>query len=161
MRVMAVRCSECSRGPRRNCAKNCLRWLNGVGPETADSILLYAGNHAVFVVDAYTRRVLERHGIISSAAGYDEIRLLFERALNGTCAPKHGLGEALPAPRTTAGPPGSCHKPSRVSAAPRTDMVQIFNEMHGLIVGVGKTHCLKSQPHCEQCPLQKFLPKAK
>ena len=39
--------------------------LNGVGPETADSILLYAGNHPVFVVDAYTRRVLERrHGII-------------------------------------------------------------------------------------------------
>ncbi len=35
--------------------------LNGVGPETADSILLYAGNHPVFVVDAYTRRILERH----------------------------------------------------------------------------------------------------
>ena len=40
--------------------------LNGVGPETADSILLYAGNHPVFVVDAYTRRVLERHGIITA-----------------------------------------------------------------------------------------------
>jgi endonuclease III related protein len=38
--------------------------LNGIGPETADSILLYAGNHAVFVVDAYTRRVLERHAIL-------------------------------------------------------------------------------------------------
>ena len=36
--------------------------LNGVGPETADSILLYAGNHPVFVVDAYTRRILHRHG---------------------------------------------------------------------------------------------------
>ena len=35
--------------------------LNGIGPETADSILLYAGNHAIFVVDAYTRRILERH----------------------------------------------------------------------------------------------------
>src|SRR6202165_1850401 len=35
--------------------------LNGVGPETADSILLYAGNHPVFVVDAYTRRILARH----------------------------------------------------------------------------------------------------
>ena len=42
--------------------------LNGVGPETADSILLYAGNHPVFVVDAYTRRILERHQIVSSAA---------------------------------------------------------------------------------------------
>ena len=37
--------------------------LNGVGPETADSILLYAGNHPVFVVDAYTRRILTRHEI--------------------------------------------------------------------------------------------------
>ena len=35
--------------------------LNGIGPETADSILLYAGNHSIFVVDAYTRRILERH----------------------------------------------------------------------------------------------------
>ena len=55
--------------------------LNGVGPETADSILLYAGNHPVFVVDAYTRRILERHEIVSSAAGYEEIRRLFEQAL--------------------------------------------------------------------------------
>src|ERR1035441_9218638 len=55
--------------------------LNGVGPETADSILLYAGNHPVFVVDAYTRRILERHQIVSGAASYDEIRQLFEQAL--------------------------------------------------------------------------------
>ena len=39
--------------------------LNGVGLETADSILLYAGNHPVFVVDAYTRRILERHEIFT------------------------------------------------------------------------------------------------
>ena len=51
------------RAHRRNCAKNCSN-LNGVGPETADSILLYAGNHPVFVVDAYTRRILERHEIL-------------------------------------------------------------------------------------------------
>src|SRR5208283_3026358 len=54
--------------------------LNGVGPETADSILLYAGNHPIFVVDAYTRRILERHQIVSSAARYEEIRQLFEQA---------------------------------------------------------------------------------
>ena len=55
--------------------------LNGVGPETADSILLYAGNHAVFVVDAYTRRILDRHNILSPSAGYEDIRQVFERAL--------------------------------------------------------------------------------
>ena len=47
----------------------------------ADSILLYAGNHPVFVVDAYTRRILERHELIPAKAAYDEIRQLFERAL--------------------------------------------------------------------------------
>ena len=130
--------------------------LNGVGPETADSILLYAGNHPVFVVDAYTRRILERHGMVSSVAGYEEIRLLFESALASTSPPKRSLDGA---PALT-GPSGSCHRPSRVSRAERTALVQIFNEMHGLIVGVGKNYCLKSQPQCDQCPLQKFLPEA-
>jgi endonuclease III related protein len=137
--------------------------LNGVGPETADSILLYAGNHPVFVVDAYTRRILERHQIVSSAADYDELRLLFEQALGG--APAAGETarvetESGPA-KTAVGPRGSCHPPSCVSTAERTALVQVFNEMHGLIVGVGKNYCLKSQPQCEQCPLQKFLPEAK
>jgi endonuclease-3 related protein len=128
--------------------------LHGVGPETADSVLLYAGNHPVFVVDAYTRRILERHGIVSNAAGYDEIRRLFEHALGEARPPKQSM-DGVPA---VAGPPGSCHRPSRVSMANRTPPVQIFNEMHGLIVGVGKNYCLKSQTRCEQCPLQKFLP---
>ena len=46
----------------------------GIGPETADSILLYAGHHPIFVVDAYTRRVLERHDAVAADAKYDEIR---------------------------------------------------------------------------------------
>jgi len=55
--------------------------LRGIGPETADSILLYAGKHPVFVVDAYTRRVLERHGHADPKLSYDEIRNLFESSL--------------------------------------------------------------------------------
>src|SRR3989442_14469342 len=55
--------------------------LNGVGPETADSILLYAGQHPVFVVDAYARRILERHAITSGKASYEELRALFEETL--------------------------------------------------------------------------------
>lgn len=54
--------------------------LNGVGPETADAILLYAGKHPVFVVDAYARRVLDRHRIMRFSSSYDEIRKLFETA---------------------------------------------------------------------------------
>jgi endonuclease III len=60
-------------------------------------------------------------------------------------------------PAATA-PRGSSHSPSAMSEAERTDLVQVFNEMHGLLVGVGKNYCLKSQMRCEQCPLQKFLP---
>jgi endonuclease-3 related protein len=163
--------------------------LNGVGPETADSILLYAGNHPVFVVDAYTRRILERHEIVSSTAGYEDIRLLCEQALGEVPA-----AEGLSPPRRRGrqensrlssndcskdqevargalgvsavnkyaqGPRGSAHPPSAVSEGARAPLVQRFNEMHGLIVGVGKTFCLKSQTRREQCPLQKFLPRAK
>jgi len=46
--------------------------LRGVGPETADAILLYAAERPMFVADAYTRRVLARHGIISAKADYPE-----------------------------------------------------------------------------------------
>ena len=55
--------------------------LKGIGPETADSILLYAGNVPVFVVDAYTRRAFSRHFFIDSDAKYHEIRTFFERNL--------------------------------------------------------------------------------
>lgn len=51
--------------------------LKGIGQETADSILLYAGGKPVFVVDAYTKRVLLRHGFIGQKADYKEIQSLF------------------------------------------------------------------------------------
>jgi endonuclease-3 related protein len=60
--------------------------VHGIGPETADSILLYAGGHPVFVVDAYTRRMLERHGLAHSRLGYEEVRELFERSLSPDAA---------------------------------------------------------------------------
>jgi endonuclease-3 related protein len=55
--------------------------VHGIGPETADSILLYAGNHPVFVVDAYTRRILQRHGLALGKESYEDIRGLFEKSL--------------------------------------------------------------------------------
>ncbi len=51
--------------------------LKGVGPETADSILLYGGHHASFVVDAYTRRLLLRLALLPGRGTYDEIRDFF------------------------------------------------------------------------------------
>ena len=51
--------------------------VNGVGPETADSILLYAGNKPTFVVDAYTKRILFRHRLMPEETSYDEVRNFF------------------------------------------------------------------------------------
>jgi endonuclease-3 related protein len=145
--------------------RNELLTLNGVGPETADSILLYAGNHPIFVVDAYTRRILERHKIIAASASYDEIRELFEHALTEVPAAesyspprRRERRDNLRSNSKQGGPRGASHRPSAISKATRSPLVQVFNEMHGLIVGVGKAYCLKSQMRCEQCPLQKFLP---
>jgi endonuclease-3 related protein len=55
--------------------------VKGIGPETADSILLYAGGKPIFVVDAYTRRILSRHGMITDSASYGDIQDLFMRSL--------------------------------------------------------------------------------
>jgi endonuclease-3 related protein len=55
--------------------------IHGIGPETADAILLYAGDKPSFVVDAYTRRVLERHGWVRPADGYAEVKNLCEENL--------------------------------------------------------------------------------
>jgi endonuclease III related protein len=134
--------------------------LNGIGPETADSILLYAGNHPVFVVDAYTRRILDRHGILPQKTEYEEIRQLFQESL----LPVAREVEHKPvngAPALESGFRGAAHTPSAMSTAHRTALVQVYNEMHGLIVGVGKHFCGKSQPKCDECPLQQFLPSGK
>lgn len=53
----------------------------GIGPETADSILLYAAGRPIFVVDAYTRRVLARHRLVPPDIGYEPLRAVFERHL--------------------------------------------------------------------------------
>lgn len=126
-------------------AREHLLALNGIGRETADSILLYAGSRPLFVVDAYTRRVLERHGSIEPGADYDEIRALIEDAFaaqNFAPASEKNLG----------------HWPSAMSRAKRSKLTQHYNEFHGLLVRLGKLHCHKTNPECAGCPLERFLP---
>jgi endonuclease-3 related protein len=94
--------------------------INGIGPETADSILLYAACKPTFVVDAYTHRIAVRHGWIEPEAGYDDLKEYFESRL--------------------------------------PDDVPTFNELHALLVGVGKHYCRKSEARCDDCPLKPFLP---
>jgi len=98
--------------------------LRGVGPETADSILLYAGGRPTFVVDVYTRRILDRHRIRTFTEKYDELQSLVEQAF--------------------------AHEDS-------AERARSFNELHALIVAVGKNHC-NSSAKCNGCPLEHLLP---
>jgi len=125
--------------------------LNGVGPETADSVLLYAGQHPVFVVDAYTRRIAARHGLLREDAKYEDVRMMFEKALAAK-------GSSVSTGALSGSVGGASNRPSRMSLAARAPLAQVFNEMHGLIVGVGKKYCLKSSPKCDECPLKPLLP---
>lgn len=107
------------RGLRTAALRAELLAIHGVGPETADSMLLYALGRRVFVVDAYTRRFLRRHGLITPDASYDEVRRMFE-----ACLPQS---------------------------------VKRYNELHALIVRLGKDVCRPRQPHCDTCPLRRLL----
>ena len=109
-----------------------LRWrlldLPGVGPETADAILLYALRAQVPVADEYLRRVAARHqlfapvpgrGKISAKTSYEQLTDLTRRAFAGD---------------------------------PKKNHAQLYNEFHALTVAVGKAHCGRT-PRCENCPL--------
>jgi endonuclease-3 related protein len=60
--------------------------INGIGPETADAILLYAGGLPTFVVDTYAHRILARHGWLDYDASYDDIKDYFESTLPNDAA---------------------------------------------------------------------------
>jgi endonuclease-3 related protein len=128
--------------------------VNGIGPETADAILLYAGGHESFVVDAYTRRVLIRHGWTDRDSGYHEMKALFERSLADN--PKSGIQNLKSKILHSTG-----HHPSGMSLASRrhSPRARLFNEYHALIVAVGKHHCLSREPRCKKCPLCSLLPR--
>jgi endonuclease-3 related protein len=126
--------------------------LDGIGPETADSILLYAGSHPVFVVDAYTRRILARHQLVNEDTPYEQVQRLFQSAL---ATP----GMENEEPRRDQPGRSYGHRPSPMSLGYRSPQAQVYNEMHGLIVAVGKHYCTKADPRCDRCPLGPFLPR--
>jgi endonuclease-3 related protein len=143
--------------------------LNGIGPETADSILLYAACKEVFVVDAYTRRIFERHRLATAATPYDDIRLAVQQAL----ADETDGGPHLPRGahiRPSSGrmwgkdarldiPGLTIHQPSAASRLPRSELAQCYNQFHALLVQTGKHFCLKKDARCEHCPLRPLLPR--
>ena len=71
--------------------RNGLLSVNGVGPETADDMLLYAFNRPVFVIDAYTRRIFSRLGLVAGDEGYEDLRRQFESQLSSKIKPRDEL----------------------------------------------------------------------
>lgn len=70
------RISNMKREPLKTLRRKILG-VNGIGPETADSILLYALNKPIFVVDAYTKRILFRHKLLNKDSDYHHIQEIF------------------------------------------------------------------------------------
>jgi len=144
--------------------------LAGIGPETADAILLYAANREVFVVDAYTRRILQRHGLAPAGTGYEEIRAAVEAALGeagiGGQEPEAQGQESRrrmghterPSERHTGHQRPTPHAPSALSAGERSEIAQRYNEFHALLVQTAKHYCVKGEPRCQSCPLRGLLP---
>lgn len=122
--------------------------LTGIGPETADSILLYAANREVFVVDTYTRRIFVRHGLAKDDTEYEQIRLAVQQALGGECAPREANRDEASLPSGF-----EVHAPSAASQTKRSEMARRYNEFHALIVQTAKHFCVKGTPRCEGCPL--------
>jgi endonuclease-3 related protein len=109
--------------------------VHGIGRETADSILLYAGGHPIFVVDAYTHRILGRHGL---APGKPRVRAVLAARINSD-KPDY---EAVRSLFETNLPHDA----------------RLYNEFHALLVNVGKSWCRSREPRCFACPLQRYLP---
>jgi len=99
--------------------------VNGVGFETADDMMLYAFNRPVFVVDAYTRRIFSRLGLVNDAIKYEPLREKFEAEFIG--------------------------KRQKMDKGKR---VAHFNEYHALIVVHGKDVC-RTRPRCGECCLRR------
>jgi endonuclease-3 related protein len=110
--------------------------IHGIGPETADSMLLYAGGHLRFVVDAYTRRIFQRHGWWrpgARRAGHRQSSRDEYHSLQELC--EGALAHLPPAAR-----------------------LDYWQDYHAQLVRIGKDHCRPRGARCETCPLKPLLP---
>jgi endonuclease-3 related protein len=114
--------------------------INGIGRETADSILLYAGTHHSFVIDAYTKRIFERHGWWKP---------------EGVKGSKSRAGAKGNTPETYESLKALCE--SSLNHLPPDQRLDYWRDYHAQLVMIGKDHCRPRDPRCEECPLRPLL----
>lgn len=113
--------------------------ISGIGPETADSMLLYAGGHLSFVIDAYTKRIFQRH-----RWGHSEDRRQKAKGGNSKALGDYSKLKSL------------CE--SALNRRPISERLDHWQDYHAQLVMVGKNFCRTRTPLCEQCPLRSLLP---
>ena len=121
--------------------------IHGIGPETADSMLLYAGEHHSFVIDAYTKRIFQRHGWWNGGVKSLKFKVQSSKATSakGNSAQDYDLLKDL------------CEH--SLNETPPAERLDYWQDYHAQLVMVGKDFCRPRQPRCEECPLKPLLPK--
>jgi endonuclease-3 related protein len=129
-------------------ARERLLAIYGIGPETADSMLLYAGQHLSFVVDAYTKRIFSRHGWWTPQSQRDKagINTKGRRDAKGNTAQEYEALQRL------------CE--AALGEKPAHERLDYWQDYHAQLVMVGKHYCLSRTAKCEACPLRPLLPGA-
>ena len=122
--------------------------INGIGRETADSILLYAGTHHSFVIDAYTRRIFERHG------WWREGRKARRPTSSARCLAPTSKGNT---PETYESLKSLCE--NSLGHRPVAARLDFWRDYHAQLVMIGKNFCRPRAPRCAECPLRCLLPK--
>ncbi|MBS3122527.1 hypothetical protein J4434_06620 [Candidatus Woesearchaeota archaeon] len=110
--------------------------IKGIGLETADSIILYAFNKPIFVIDTYTKRIISRIGLCEKDVKYDELQELFMKNLSAN---------------------SNLSRMSNLTTSnfqkDREKDTELFNEYHALLVEHAKRYC-SITPKCERCILK-------
>jgi endonuclease III related protein len=120
--------------------------IHGIGPETADSMLLYAGGHGSFVIDAYTKRIFQRHGWMGRSAMPKVQGAMKGSTAKGNTREEYESLKAL------------CE--SALHHLPASQRLDYWQDYHAQLVVIGKDYCRPREARCDECPLQPLLPKA-
>lgn len=146
----------------------------GLGPETVDSILLYAYKQPQFVVDAYTRRMFNTYGLIKTDDSYDTIKAYFEKEIENSLSsesssivPSSGRGNENKTCKGVVGvapfgetasseKEGDCRADGTKNDELNKELVEIYNEYHALIVAHGKKYYSK-KPYGRDDPIRNIL----